>query len=219
MTISPRPSGPEPDPPHSRRELRASDADREAVAERLREAAAEGRIDLEELQDRLDQVFAAKTYGELEPITADLPPDPAAVAQQSLRAARQAAAQQQPVLIKGGMHGTSRVGHWVVPPRMEVYGGMGSVKLDFTRAEVPHPVVEIDVHGDMGGVTIVVPEGWPVDTTGLSPGLGGAKNKALAPPVAGAPLLRVTGVGGMGGVVVRYPNRWERRKLRDNPPS
>ncbi|WP_165988947.1 DUF1707 domain-containing protein [Streptomyces sp. YIM 98790] len=214
MRISPRPSAPEPDPARRQPELRASDADREAVAERLRDAAAEGRIDLEELQERLDQVFAAKTYGELEPVTADLPADPAAVAGRALQAARQAAA-QQPLLIKGGMHGTSRVGHWVVPDRIEVYGGMGSVKLDFTRAEVPHQVVDISVRGDMGGVVVVVPEGWPVDTTALNPGLGGVKNKAVGAPVAGAPLLRVAGSGGMGGVVIRYPNRWERRRLRD----
>jgi uncharacterized protein DUF1707 len=53
--------------------LRASDADREAVAERLRQAHAEGRLDYTELDERLTQTFAAKTHGELARLTFDLP--------------------------------------------------------------------------------------------------------------------------------------------------
>lgn len=56
--------------------LRASDADREQVAERLRHATAEGRLMPEELEDRLEAVFAARTYGELDAIVADLPGQP-----------------------------------------------------------------------------------------------------------------------------------------------
>jgi Domain of unknown function (DUF1707) len=53
--------------------FRASDADREFIAERLRNAAAEGRILSEELEHRLEATFAARTYGELNAIVADLP--------------------------------------------------------------------------------------------------------------------------------------------------
>ena len=53
--------------------LRISDEDRHKVAEVLRQAAGEGRIDLDELDERLEATYAAKTYGELVPITADLP--------------------------------------------------------------------------------------------------------------------------------------------------
>ena len=53
--------------------LRASDADREYIAERLRNAAAEGRILAEELEHRLEATFAARTYGELNAVVADLP--------------------------------------------------------------------------------------------------------------------------------------------------
>ncbi len=56
-----------------RPELRASDTDRERVAEILRDAVAEGRLAMEEFQERLEATYAARTYGELEPITADLP--------------------------------------------------------------------------------------------------------------------------------------------------
>jgi hypothetical protein len=55
------------------RELRASDADRDRVAECLREHAGAGRLSVDELAERLDAVFAARTLGELEPPLADLP--------------------------------------------------------------------------------------------------------------------------------------------------
>jgi hypothetical protein len=53
--------------------LRASDADREQVAERLRHAAAEGRLLDDELEDRLGSAWSARTYGELDAIVSDLP--------------------------------------------------------------------------------------------------------------------------------------------------
>jgi hypothetical protein len=53
--------------------LRAADADREQVAERLRRAATEGRLLTDELEERLGAALSAKTYGELDAIVADLP--------------------------------------------------------------------------------------------------------------------------------------------------
>jgi Domain of unknown function (DUF1707) len=53
--------------------LRASDADREQIAERLRKATAEGRLLAEELEERLETAFTARTYGELDAVVADLP--------------------------------------------------------------------------------------------------------------------------------------------------
>lgn len=54
-------------------EWRAADTDREAAAERLRRAVNEGRLDLGEYDERLGHVYAAKTYGELDRVLADLP--------------------------------------------------------------------------------------------------------------------------------------------------
>src|SRR4051812_42256742 len=62
--------------PSARPALRASDADREAVAERLRVASVDGRIDSEELEERLSQVYAARWVGELDRIVADVVPPP-----------------------------------------------------------------------------------------------------------------------------------------------
>jgi class 3 adenylate cyclase len=52
---------------------RISDDERQRVVDRLREAAGQGLLDLDELGDRIGAVYEAKTFGELDPITADLP--------------------------------------------------------------------------------------------------------------------------------------------------
>src|SRR5262245_3861574 len=99
--------------------LRISDADRHKVAEVLREAAGEGRIDLTELDERLEATYAARTYADLVPITLDLP-----VARATDLPARPVA-QPSPVVpgpteerhlaILGGLE---RKGVWTVPAQM-----------------------------------------------------------------------------------------------------
>jgi hypothetical protein len=56
-----------------RSSMLASDADRERVADRLRQAATEGRILAEELEERVSRALRARTYGELDELVADLP--------------------------------------------------------------------------------------------------------------------------------------------------
>jgi DUF1707 SHOCT-like domain len=53
--------------------MRASDAERGATAELLRRHHAEGRLDTDELEERVERCYAAKTRGELDAVTADLP--------------------------------------------------------------------------------------------------------------------------------------------------
>jgi DUF1707 SHOCT-like domain len=55
------------------RSLRAADSDREAVADILREQHVAGRLDNDELQERIDRCYAAKTYADLDAVVADLP--------------------------------------------------------------------------------------------------------------------------------------------------
>ncbi|PJE95305.1 hypothetical protein CUT44_23675 [Streptomyces carminius] len=196
----------EPSPHHvPSGELRASHDDREAVVEQLRDAAAEGRIDLDELDSRLERALTSKTYAELAALTADLPrADPPE--------------SRPPLVLKGGLHGTSRgPGRWEVPGRVIAHGGLGGVKIDFTRAECRLPEIAVEAYGEAAGVTIVVPDGWAVDTGGMDSGIGGLRDKTTPDRLPGTPLIRLTGSGGMAGVVVRHPNRWERRKLQSNP--
>ena len=54
-------------------EMRASDADRDRVAAILREHTAQGRITMDEFNERLESLYKSKTYGELAKLTSDLP--------------------------------------------------------------------------------------------------------------------------------------------------
>ena len=71
--------------------LRASDFDREQIAERLRNATAEGRLLASELEERLTTAFSARTYGELDALVADLP------------VARDRKVKRPPVLVRAGL--------------------------------------------------------------------------------------------------------------------
>lgn len=194
-----------PSHPSDPGELRASHDDRDAVVEQLRDAAAEGRIDLDELDTRLERALRSRTHAELAVLTADLPRPPSV-------------ADQPPLVLKGGWHGMSRgPERWEVPGRVIAHGGMAGVKIDFSRVECRLPEVAVEAFGETAGVTIVIPDGWVAETSGMDPGLGGLTDRTTPDRRAGTPLLRLTGVGGLAGVVIRHPNRWERRKLNANP--
>lgn len=196
-------SGPEHD---RRNELRAADCDRDAVVERLRDAAAEGRLEHIELDARVERALTAKTYADLAALTADLPAEPSEDP-------------GEPLLLKGGVHGAARTGRWQVPARITVYGGIGGARLDFTRTASRRAEIEVEAHGQWAGVTIVIPDSWGAETGGLDPGIGGLRDKTTPERLPGTPLLRLTGSGGTAGVTIRHPNSWERRKLRRNQPS
>lgn len=93
-------SGDAPEPAHDH--LRASDADRQRVADRLRQAMDEGRLSLLEYDERLRAAYAALTYGELAKVTSDLPastpPGPRAPA----KAAEAGSADVEPPTPSGG---------------------------------------------------------------------------------------------------------------------
>src|SRR5690606_26931830 len=133
--------------------MRAADSDREAVAERLRDAAAEGRLSMDELEERLDAAFSAKTFADLEPIVDDLP-----------EAASAPRRTDEPLVLKAGGSNLRQTGYWVAPSEIVASAGMGNIKLDFTEAECPHKVMTVKVSAGMGNVVVVVPRGWEVQT-------------------------------------------------------
>ncbi len=63
-----------PTPTNQPSTVRVSDRERDEVAEELRKHAGDGRLEVDELDERLDAVYAARTRSDLEPLTADLPP-------------------------------------------------------------------------------------------------------------------------------------------------
>ncbi|MEV6987611.1 DUF1707 domain-containing protein, partial [Sphaerisporangium sp. NPDC051017] len=94
-----------------RQHVRAGDDDRERVAEQLRIAVSEGRIDFEELTERIDRTYAARTLGELDQVVADLPQSSSAL----VSAGEVAGAELRLHTISGKLR---QEGRWRVPPRI-----------------------------------------------------------------------------------------------------
>jgi hypothetical protein len=198
--------------------MRASDADRDRVAEVLRNAAGDGRLGLDELDDRLSAVYAAKTYAELEPIIRDLPIGgaaalPIAGADDRIGGAptsRAAAA------IMSGFH---RRGVWTVPRRFAAFAFWGGGKLDLREARFAEAEVRIRVLAIMGGVEIVVPDDLEVHVKGIGI-MGGFDHKASGPGVAGAPRVIISGLAFWGGVgTSRRARKSDERRLEGGQPT
>jgi hypothetical protein len=176
--------------------MRISDADRNKVAEILREAAGDGRIDFEELDQRLEATYAAKTYAELVPITHDLAPTRATSSS----------------VVSGGRHeravaimsGVERRGAWVVPEHFSVFCLMGGAELDLRQATFSAREVTLTINAFMGGANIVVNRSTNVVVhgTGIMGGYSAPRSDAELRLTADSPTVHVRGVAIMGGVSV-----------------
>jgi hypothetical protein len=187
----------EPDRRDAAGGVRASDAEREAVVERLRVAAAEGRLTLGELTERTEAAYTATTRGELVPITADLPAEPASSAA-SMRPAGQAD-REWVVAVMGD---SKRQGRWRVERPLVAVAVMGDVVLDLRGAEVPRGDVDITATAVMGDVKVYVPDGVDVQLSGIA--VMGDKKVMVreAPPGQPSPKVVVRATVIMGDVKI-----------------
>lgn len=196
--------------------LRASDEDRNQVANVLSAAYAEGRLTREEHDERLEQAMSAKTFDELIPLTRDLVyvgPTPGAVAETPTgNQVDTNNANPAPDRMISVLGGTSRKGHWRVRRRTEMYALMGGMELDFTDAVFEAPVVEMSGFWCMGGAEITVPPGIEVrnEIMGI---LGGADIK-IDDPEPGAPVLVLKGVALLGGVEVKTKREGKKKRRK-----
>ena len=203
--------------------LRISDEDRHRVSEVLRQAAGEGRIDLTELDERLEATYRAKTYADLVPLTADLPgvpPVPQPVGQPVAQSVAQSVA--RPVSLSGrdaatspasvAVMSTSRgTGAWAVSDRHTAVALMGTIVLDLRQAQFGSAELTINASAVMGEVKVVVGAGTRVvvEGFGLMGDFSEQRPKVPFDPSAGGPLVRVRGLALMGSVQVQ----------RKGPPS
>ncbi len=112
-------TGPEDGAAAGRGRLRASRADREHVIDTLKTAFADGRLDKDELDDRVGQALAARTYAELATVTADIPADPA----QAPRPRRAARPPVNKEAVKWGLVAAGAM----IPPAMFVTAAFGEL--------------------------------------------------------------------------------------------
>jgi Domain of unknown function (DUF1707) len=180
---------------------RAADTDREAIAERLRIAAGDGRIDLAELEDRLSRAYAAKTYGQLQALVADLPSGAVSIQRHD------ALPEPETLVLKTRTPNIKQSGRWVVPRRITAESRTGFITIDFTDASCAHREVDVEAVTEHGRIRLLLPDGWAARISPSSTNTSHIKNKAAETPDAGAPTVIVTGHPVHGYITIKHRRR------------
>lgn len=202
--------------PVAEADLRASDADRERVAELLRDAYAEGRLTVEEHSERIEAAYNARTFGELAPLTRDLPAHRPAAAP-AAPAQPQAPARTEAPTMVAIFGGTARKGRWRVGSWLRSVAIFGGVEIDLTDAVFESPEVVIEAICVFGGLDIKVPENVSLHGSGVGI-FGGFDVREQTSPDPYAPVVRVKGTAVFGGVSARpRPGKklreWARKQI------
>jgi Domain of unknown function (DUF1707)/Cell wall-active antibiotics response 4TMS YvqF len=174
-------------------DVRASDSEREATVERLRAAAVEGRLTLEELTTRSGAAYSARTRDQLARVTSDLP-----VRASDMTSAPRTRSQRMFSIFAN----VSRSGWWRAEGTVSPITVFGDVELDLRQAAVPSEV-DIKAVAPFGDIDIVVPDGVIVELTGLS--VFGRKKVDVQRSTSAewAPVVRVHASTVFGSVLVR----------------
>jgi hypothetical protein len=180
--------------------VRASDRDRDAVLVRLHTAYAEGRLTEPELDERIDLVLAARTHGDLDRLSADLPVEGATG---TGAAASAASAAPEAGVRRGGFASrfqlaykdhVRRTGRWWVPQRHTSVIYKGGAVLDLRGAELESSIMTIRVLAYKSVVEILVPEGARVEAGGVG------VSTDLRSSAADGPLIHVQGLAYKGRI-------------------
>jgi hypothetical protein len=175
--------------------VRASDADRDATMNRLREAAGEGQLTLEELSDRIEAAANAVMRSDLAPLTSDLP------AAAAVGVATQSAAAR-------GLGDVKRSGPWTVLAENSFRTWFGHIKLDLRQAQISATETHIHACALFGNIDVLVPEGVAVEVQART--RLGRTNLQASSGIPGAPRIVLTGGTFSGNINVRHPRLWEK---------
>lgn len=181
-------------------QMRASDADRDKYTAVLQDAFAEGRLTREEYDERLEAVYRARTYGDLEPLVSDLPAHNLPVPRASSDIVPTAASGAPLVAVFSEVQ---RKGPWTLAEATTMVAVFGAVNVDLTRATLEAHDVTIQAFAVFGEVQVLVPDGIHVDLHGT--GIFGAfERKGDVPDLApNAPRVRIGGLALFGAVTVK----------------
>jgi hypothetical protein len=190
-------------------EIRATDADRERTAQVLRTSSANGQLTVDELDERVEAAYAAKTRGELERLVEDLGDTRERSDDVPVRPGDEGTR-----WVISVMGGSDRKGHWRVGRSVTVLNLMGGGNLDLNDAEFAGDVVEMRVYSLMGGSEIRVPEALDVEVSEFAFMGGNDISHGEASPRAGGPRLRLKMISIMGGSSLRRGRRKSRAERR-----
>ena len=187
-------------------ELRASHEDRDRIAEQLRVAAGDGRLTMEELDERLEKALNARTGSELAVLVTDLP----AVTTGSALAVPATAKELVQIDVSSGS--AAREGRWVVPRAMDIKAGSGSVKIDLTRAVLTGPILQVNATVRSGSLVFVTKPGIEVVMDEVSVSSGSTKVRQPWDVESVPTVLRVEVSGSVrSGSILARPPRAPRR--------
>jgi hypothetical protein len=179
---------------------RAADTDRIQVAQLLTDAAARGRLQMGEYEDRLTKAYAATTYEELERLRADL-------LGSTVSPRRGGVCKPAPsTLLLAIMGAFERRGRWNVPKKLTTFAFCGGGVIDLRYADFTSTEVDIRAYSIMGGQTILLPPEVEVDIQGRGL-MGGFDHDANGGGTPGAPKVTVRGFSLWGGVGIKRRNR------------
>jgi hypothetical protein len=211
--------------------VRASHEDRAAIAGMLRDAAAAGRLEPDELDERTAAALSARTLGDLAALVDDLPGEP------PLDLSRPEPPPHRDH-IESELYGAKRDGPWTVPAELDVRVNGGNIVLDFTEARLTSPTLAIDARVRGGSLTLITRPGIDVHThdlmvdngsvkidtpwreatstgpTSTGPTSSGVTSAEAAPTVL---TVTVTGTIAVGELIARPPRRNLREWLRGDP--
>ncbi|MGV9789458.1 DUF1707 SHOCT-like domain-containing protein [Streptomyces sp. NPDC003435] len=188
-------------------DLRASDADRDRVADILREALAEGRLTAEEHAERVEGVLHTKTVGELDVFIRDLPaahdrPAGPAYTAAPPRPRPGTLPAEADTSVVAVFSSAVRRGRWRAGRRVHAFAVFGSVEIDLSEAVFEYQQVVIKAVSVFGDVQIRVPENVSLRGTGGSV-LGNFEVSTLDSVQSDAPVIYVDGWSVLGNVEAR----------------
>ncbi|MFJ3303174.1 DUF1707 domain-containing protein [Streptomyces sp. NPDC086549] len=188
-------------------ELRASDADRDRIADILRDALAEGRLTADEHAERVEGVLAAKTVGELEVFIRDLPaaherPAASVYAPAPPRPTPGAIPVEADANVVAVFSSAMRRGRWRAGRRLHAFAIFGTVEIDLSEAIFEYQQVVIKAVSVFGDVQIRVPENVSLRGTGGGV-LGNFEVSPLDSAESEAPVVYVDGWAVLGNVEAR----------------
>ena len=157
------PTAGEPPEPGAAPEVRASDADRDRVVDVLRDAAADGRLTVDEFDERMTAALSSRTLAELAHLTADLASGPGT----PTRAGAAAAPPSDVIRIDQRGGSVQRAGRWMVPQRLQLRASWCDVTLDFTDAVITYEMLYVDMNVRGGSLVLVTRPGVVVDAGDL----------------------------------------------------
>jgi hypothetical protein len=180
---------------------------RERIIELLQSHYAQGNLDMEEFENRLDLVNDARTVKDLLPIISDLPDIPEGTNKYANCpvAINRGAVKESCTLITI-LSGNSRKGIWRPPHLIKVFTFMGGADLDFREAIMAPGTTRINIFCMMGGVDIKVPPGLNVEVKGFAI-MGGIEDGTEGIINEEEPRLVIHGFAIMGGLEVKVKKK------------